>query len=332
MDLLCTLWSVLSELESTLGVAPQNGFGFIPVTCEYVNHPTDASLLCELWCKIQLYDNKTCITEETTTLSACPAEYLGDPEESLLCELSNKLTDLETEAMPSEGMPSQLETITLPPSVDCIYTENPTSAVQLCELWCQIVVFEGSECSTEVACPAQYQGDPEESTLCQLWMELEMLLNEEGMPSQTIFTIESVECLYLGNPTTEQDLCDLWCDIQTFKGKECVPETTTMIQTTTEKPCPQDFSSDPEEQLLCSLWKELITLQEESLDQNGMPSQISTSGSPTPVECLYSDNPTSSEPLCNIWCQIQIFKGSECSIETTTQLTTTTTQPVLHLM
>jgi hypothetical protein len=319
VDLLCVLWSTLAQLESTLGAAPHNGLGFLPVPCKYVNYPMDASLLCDLWCKIQLYENKTCIEEEATTVANCPAEYLGDPEESQLCQLWNKLTDLEEEAMSGEGMPSELEPPTTPTLVICIHKDNPTSADKLCDLWCQIALFEGSECSPEVPCPPRYSGDPEEETLCQLWKDLQNLEAMEGMPSHTLVPAQSVDCVYSGNPTSEEDLCDLYCQIQTYEGKECAPKTTT----TTPESCPTPYVGDTEETLLCMLWEELMELTE-TFVESGM--EIPTTGFSS-VLCLYEDNPTSSVILCQLWCRIQLLKGAECGDPTTTIMSTTTAEP-----
>jgi hypothetical protein len=46
-----------------------------------------------------------------------------------------------------------------------------------------------------------------------------------------------------------------------------------------------------------------------------------------PVSCLYEDNPTSEEPLCELWCEVQLYAGNVCyrNIPTTTTTTTTTT-------
>ena len=100
VELLCILWTTLSELESSLGAAPQSGSGFLPVPCEHRNNSEDATLLCDLWCKIQLYENKTCIDQN------CPLEYFGDDEEILLCDLRSNLTNLQINSASEEGMPS----------------------------------------------------------------------------------------------------------------------------------------------------------------------------------------------------------------------------------
>ena len=74
--------------------------------------------------------------------------------------------------------------------------------------------------------------------------------------------------------------------------------------------CPDQFSADPEANLLCDLWTELENLNQqegvESADQSN--SLISTTGNLSPISCLYQAHSTSSQDLCQIWCQIQVFQ------------------------
>ncbi len=56
----------------------------------------------------------------------------------------------------------------------CIYESNPTSAIPLCYMWCQIQIFLGFECIT---CPDEYKQDPEHQLLCNLHQDLTLMQN-----------------------------------------------------------------------------------------------------------------------------------------------------------
>jgi hypothetical protein len=56
--------------------------------------------------------------------------------------------------------------------VVCPHLADATSGTALCQLWCQIQTYKGSEC---VVCPAIYESDPERDLLCSLYVELEQL-------------------------------------------------------------------------------------------------------------------------------------------------------------
>ena len=76
--------------------------------------------------------------------------------------------------------------------------------------------------------------------------------------------------------------------------------------------CPAAYSGDPAESLVCNLWLELETKQQQQAG-GGMTAVdsgavISTTANLAPVSCLYQDHSTSSGSLCSLWCQIQVFE------------------------
>jgi hypothetical protein len=81
-----------------------------------------------------------------------------------------------------------------PEPVVCAYEAHPTSAEELCELWCELQEYLGLYCIT---CPAQYLDDPEEELLCQLWTEAEILQQEfNNFPLLTTPSPVMITCLY----------------------------------------------------------------------------------------------------------------------------------------
>ena len=42
---LCVMWIQLSQLETAVGTAPQNAFGFIPVTCQFSQFESTSNIL-----------------------------------------------------------------------------------------------------------------------------------------------------------------------------------------------------------------------------------------------------------------------------------------------
>ena len=80
---------------------------------------------------------------------------------------------------------------------------------------------EGKSC---VQCPAVYATDPANSTLCQLYSELQLANSNAAITAAAANTtnssatfplsVEAVVCPYLTHPTSAEELCDLWCDLQ----------------------------------------------------------------------------------------------------------------------
>ena len=125
---------LLCDLHDQLEIAVHNNNGnpidetnLSPVVCKYQDNPTSSVSLCELWCSIQELDGFKCIQ--------CLEKYLDDPEKETLCDLNEELVILQHNKSLSNAMAFDLEPVV------CAYQDNPTSAVDLCDLWCQIQVM-----------------------------------------------------------------------------------------------------------------------------------------------------------------------------------------------
>ena len=140
---LCELWAQIVEAESseedsstTIG-PPQR------VACPYETLADTSPALCQLWCELESQKGNDC----------CPAKYIGDPEETLLCQLNSDLDDIlassSDSVTPSPGVP-----------IVCDHRDNPTSSSALCELWCEIELRTGgADC---LNCPDIYTGNQEQ--------------------------------------------------------------------------------------------------------------------------------------------------------------------------
>ena len=113
---------------------------------------------------VDLPQNSISAASDQTTPSPCPAIYSGDPEEPLLCSLWSILQRLQSSLGPTTFIMSSGF-----PAVLCQHRANPTSATELCQLWCEIQLYSGAQCAS---CPSKYIGQPEESLLCGLWAQL----------------------------------------------------------------------------------------------------------------------------------------------------------------
>ena len=259
-----------------------------PITCLYEDNPTSSTELCNLWCSIQSNSGASCLK--------CPIEYTQDPANTTLCNLWTELQILQHKH-------NQQPTTELPKSnVTCVYKEHSTSATPLCDLWCQTVEYSGKICTT---CP--YQDDPEAVKACNLWEELVELQGSEhptsdGLDNTTLPLAKNVTCLHSDNPTSAALLCELWCDVQGYSHVNCIT-------------CPH--INDPEAATACDLWEELVMLQNSEDTGNTIPGEINSGNTimVTPgknVTCVFSENPTSSSLLCNLWCGVQDYNGSKC--------------------
>ena len=141
--------------------------------------------MCNLWCQIQPHRGAACIV--------CPARYDGDPARDMLCQLYTEL-QLAAASVPTASNSSALFGILSPEPVVCAYADHPTSAEELCELWCDLQEYLGLYC---ISCPLAYVGDPEEDLLCQLWTEAERLQQEfNSYPLLTTPSPVMVSCPY----------------------------------------------------------------------------------------------------------------------------------------
>ena len=174
------------------------------------------------------------------------------------------------------------------PAVLCQHRANPTSATELCQLWCEIQLYSGAQCAS---CPSKYIGQPEESLLCGLWAQLIELGN--AATPQPGSVSPSVPCRYADRADNADLLCELWCAVEEARGGGCTPE------------CPAIYQGDPEQPLLCALWDDLQSLiQQDARPANQAP----------PLPCPHSNNPTSSTALCDLWCAVSIREGRECLV------------------
>ena len=207
----------------------------------------------------------------------------GDPEEILLCNLWNKLNDLEI----ANGKQPTTENQLAP--VECIYANNTSSSGDLCDLWCRIQLHKDSMC---IGCPEKFKNDIEATLLCDLWTDLEMIKHNIQV-SGAITTVDNnknTTCIYASHETSSDFLCEVWCEVQEYKGNRCVF-------------CPSKYSTDIEE-LLCDLWVQLVEHENDP--------ESTTLANPSNKECIHALNPNSAEKLCNLWCQVQSYTGSTC--------------------
>ena len=93
------------------------------------------------------------------------------------------------------------------------------------------------------------------------------------------------------DPTSSAELCFLYCQIQMYIGFQCLPNlttttaavattttatTTTASMTTTLVPCPSQYVGDPEMVLLCQLWQQLISVQQQLNSSSVIPAGVSS--------------------------------------------------------
>jgi hypothetical protein len=138
-----------------------------------------------------------------------------------------------------------------------------------------------------------------------------------------------VNCLYSSDPTSANLLCYLYCMIQSYYGLQCsnaptslswLPATTTAGSTTVTPMCP--YISDLKASIACPMYYYLTNLQQAS--SGGSSALLSAlmaealfrgsgSGSTNYVNCIYSNDTTSANLLCYLYCNIQPYFGIQCS-------------------
>ena len=272
--LLCQLWTQLEQLKEDLndknGTDLTSSNPLLPAECIYEDKSSSSEKLCQLFCEIQTFNGRYC----------CPQEYIGDPEEHLLCQLWTQLEDLN-----ESNRTDLTSNIPLLPS-ECIYEDNPSSSDKLCNLFCEIQTFSDRYC-----CPQEYIDQPEGNLLCQLWSELEELKEANGTELTTDFPLVPVDCPYENNSSSSKT-CSLWCEIQTHQGSSCIH-------------CPEKYTRDPERILICDLWSELEMIKFDIISAGSITTLTPTLN----VTCVYSDHLMSSDLICEVWCMIQATKG-----------------------
>ena len=219
---------------------------------------------------------KECIT--------CPEIYANDVENRELCDLYE---DLEILSFGSSETTTTIPQVPLH-NVSCKYSDNPTSAVPLCDLWCDIQQFNSAQC---IECPTEYTNNIQQDLLCDLHEEL--VLFKENATTPAFVDFVPVKCKYEDDATSSSELCSLWCAIQEFDGYQCIQ-------------CPDKYKDDPERKQLCDLYDEL------QINQYNTTKNTTDATVLAPVVCVYEDNPTSAEGLCELWCAIQELDGFRC--------------------
>ena len=233
-----------------------------------------------------------CSREESTTQEPCPEVYQSQPHQDLLCQLWAELEGLQEK----EGDLTTSVTMTQLTSTDCLYSNYSEGADLLCQLYCQVQLYKGSECRPP--CPELYRNNTEKDLLCQLWSELEELKETDSDPGSVsqVSPARPVECPHERGPSGAL-ACSLWCEIVTFQDSQCLD-------------CPQAYRNDSESELLCDLWSDLQMTNYELETGDLTPS--------SPVQnitCKYSKHPTSSSQLCMVWCDLQLGKGQSREFE-----------------
>ena len=256
---LCDLWTELEGLKiagTSNTMLPQEN-----VTCPYLEEDLFSSELCSLWCEVQgLKNNQVCITP-------CPYEGMIDGE--LFCQLWNELNEKSEEALQEALAVNPTGTFSVGPTpsptyaVSCIYDDNPTNATGLCDLWCQIIAYDGGQCIEEGECP--YLLQVSEPLLCSLWNEIQLAntVSVGSTPSSNYTDligpgtadsnneIPYTECPYITDPNSVT-ACLLWCELREAS----------MNETCTDAPiCPYENSTTPYDAQLCDLWTELEGLK-----------------------------------------------------------------------
>ena len=310
-ELLCQLVTELNQLasNSTSYHSSSNA-----VNCPYLDNPTSAFLLCNLWCQVQGYLGNTCTNTTTlaptTTAPICP--YLSYTNQVTLCDLWLSLQSLTLSTPVTSASPTLI-----------VYSTCPhfglADAILACELWCQVNQLQSNTiCSGGPTCPYENYTVPHDVELCKLWAEN---LNLEGVvfgsSSSTptdgltpIYTTDPtastiISCKYFAYPYND-DYCGLWCENQFYMyGQVCEQFTSTSgPTTTTASTCP--YETYTESATLCSLWQQL--------------NNLATSGNTPPITSSieYTNCPylslSDSVVACTLWCEIEQYSsGSVCT-------------------
>ena len=196
-QLLCELWTELQTLQEEQEDEDEEeehqgavtGGPLSPISCVYSDYSEGSDLLCELYCKVELYKGLQC-------RPVCPEVYRKTNQSTLLCQLWSELQD-------NDFMTHQP---TVAP-VECPHEENESGEL-ICELWCQVAATQGSQC---LSCPQIYRNDPASELLCDLWIDLEI---SKAGDLITPPALQNMTCKYSNHPTSSENLCNLWCELQ----------------------------------------------------------------------------------------------------------------------
>ena len=325
-ELLCQLVTELNQLatNSTPYHSSSNA-----VNCPYLDNPTSAFLLCNLWCQVQSYLGNTCTNTTTlaptTTAPLCP--YLSYTNQVTLCDLWSSLQSLTLSTPVTPASPTLI-----------VYSTCPhfglADAILACELWCQVNQLQSNSiCSGGPTCPYENYTVPHDDELCKLWAEnlnLEGVVFGSSLSTPTagltpIYTTDPtastiITCKYAAYPYST-DYCGLWCENQFYMfGQVCEQFTTTsgpttgVSSSTTSSTCPYESYTDSA--TLCSLW-----LQLNNLANSGNTPSITSSIEYTNCPYLVISD---SVVACTLWCEIEQYtSGTVCTgTPTSTQIIT----------
>ena len=182
--LYCELWTelnnVLNESSQTTSssgtsLAPMTPTPTYTITCKYEDYPNGTSL-CNLYCQIVAFDGGLCLNS-----NECP--YLLQISETLLCDLWNEIQLANTSSVGSTQSPDFQTLIgNATASNGAIeYTECPyvtdANSFTACSLWCELrLTSMGEICSDAPICPYENYTMPTNTELCNLWFELQGLI------------------------------------------------------------------------------------------------------------------------------------------------------------
>ena len=222
-------------------------------------------------------------------------------------------------------------------TLNCDYETYPNSSA-LCNLYCQILAYQGGICIDETECP--YKLQVSEDLLCDLWDEIKLANTSSlgstqsvdysaliGSASGTNGAVAYSDCPHINDPNSFT-ACSLWCDLrEAAMGQIC-----------TDSPiCPYENFTSPLNEELCKLWLELQGLttnpssptspsttptaatpsapsSSPSASISNTPSTSQTTTDPQEeVTCPYLDEIYSAE-LCALWCQIQNIRYNKVCV------------------
>ena len=284
---LCALYAQLQGLQSGSGstIGPYSGSSASQVVCPYIGNPTSALQLCSLWCQIQAYYSKVCMT--------CP--FLRFTDSTVLCQLWAQIS----QAISSSGLISGSSSASgAVPYSSCPYS-NLTDGVLACYLWCELqTLTTGRYCVGGPVCPYAKYPAPYNEQLCILWAEnvgLKKLIYGSGSGSgsgliaplnRTAGLVgQFIICPYL-NSSFSAEFCSLWCDNQVMiYGSICVT-------------CPYTKLTNAD--VLCQLWTNLIKANATL----GSGSGSLGSGTVPYKNCPYQSL-VDGTLACELWCELQ---------------------------
>ncbi len=251
---ICSLYYQLVTLQSE---ANQTTLGIQEVTCPYLDNPTSANLLCQLWCQVEEFSGNNCqdisstipissTASSETTSGPCPFDSYTNKD--VLCPLWTELK-AALDAIPTSTEASSTGTFsTAESNIQVPYSTCPhinlTDGDLACQMWCSLQDLSFDVlCIGGPLCPYESYTSPHNTEICLLWTEnvnLKFLLfgintTSTGTMAPTemtpLFGLSTdgsniVSCVYDGYPYMT-DYCSLWCENQMLKYGIICSETST---------------------------------------------------------------------------------------------------------